>query len=147
MIEMIAADLSAYTAEQIQREENAVYTRQDRYAESFLICVINRRFRQMYAFLPGMEEQSNVYNVDLTGIKFAGVHDILYKDITVYYDPRIPDRDGKRNLRISAESKYVENACCENLVIDGITVNGKPLTREDALILTDTSDAFCFIEK
>ena len=146
--ENIRAEFEAfYTREEIQREENDVYTRQNVYAGSALISINNKRFRQQYAFLPGMKEMGESYGVDLEGIKSAGVHDILYKDIAVYYDPRIPNRDGKLDLRILVQAKHVEGACCENIVIDGITVNGAPLTREDSLILSDTPDAICFIEK
>ena len=135
---------SFFTAAQIQREENSEYTKQDQYAGTALINIINPRFRSMYSFIEGINDLSDAYGIDLTGVNVASVRNVLFKNIVVYYDERIPQKEGKLNLRIRVTSKDAPNARYENIVIDNITVNGKKVTEEMLPIDTDSPEAIKF---
>jgi hypothetical protein len=135
---------SFFTASQMQREEKSEYTKQGQYAGTALINISNPRFRAMYSFLEGMSNFSDAYGIDLTGINVASVRDILYKNIAVYYDERIPQKEGKLNLRIQVTSKDMPSARYDNIVIDNITVNGKRVAEDMLPIVTDCPEAISF---
>ena len=135
---------SFFTAEQFQRKEEDQYTKQDQYAGTALISISNPRFRSMYSFLDAMKEFTDIYDVDLTGVNVAAVRNILFKNIAVYYDEKIPQKEGKLNLRIYVSSQDLPSSIYENIVIDNITVNGKKITEDMLPIVTDCPEAISF---
>jgi hypothetical protein len=72
----------------------------------------------------------------------TAVRNILFKNIAVYYDEKIPQKEGKLNLRIYVSSQDLPSSIYENIVIDNITVNGKRITEDMLPIKTDRREAF-----
>ncbi len=135
LFENIRVEYNSFdTAPEIQVSDDKVYTRKDEMAEVRLIQFSNYRFREQYHTVNGVPFEWNK-ELDLTGIEIGGVHDIICRDITVYYDERIPMRDGKLNVPIEIESS-LEGVEFYNIEISNVVINGNPLTRENALLTT-----------
>ena len=91
----------------------------------------NPRFRNnFYSHIPKLPP------INLDGIKTACVHDVLVKNINVYYDEKITKVDKKYNVPIVVES-VLENVEFYNIKISDIKINGQKLLKQDALIHTD----------
>ena len=81
--------------------------------------------------------------VNLDGINQTCVHDIVAKNINVFYDEKIEKQDGKYNIPICINSS-VEGVDFYNIKISNINVNGDHLTKENAIIEIDNVNNFCF---
>lgn len=104
----------------------------------FLIKIANISFRDTYNYPP-------MAPLDLTGVQVGTVHDISYKNINVYYDEKIPRKDGKYNMPIAIESirDGVEHY---NISVSGIKVNGKKMTESDLDIRIKNANNVSFHE-
>ena len=63
-------------------------------------------------------------NIDLSGIIPASVHDVTVKNITVYFDEKLPKENGKCIIPASVKSS-VEGVEFFNISISGLCVNGE----------------------
>ncbi len=106
-----------------QRTEEQTYDGQDKTIRSYLFNVVNHR-SPCNAVLVDAEEM---------GIPAAQVHDILVKDITVYYDEAIALEDGKFQVPIHIQS-LVKNVVHYNFTLENIYINGVKLTQENAIL-------------
>ena len=58
---------------------------------------------------------------------------VIYRNINVYYDERIPKVNGKYNVPIGVTSIF-PGIVHDNVLISNIKINGKPLRVEDAML-------------
>ncbi len=75
----------------------------------------------------------------------ASVHDVLVKNIKVYYDERIPKKDGKFNAPILVKG-YRDDAKVYNINISGIEINGEKIDRENLDLVIENVENFTFIK-
>lgn len=117
-----------------QRTEDQIYDKENETIRSFLLNIVNHR------------SPCNAVLVDAEamGAPAAQAHDILVKDITVYYDEGIALEDGKYQVPIRIES-VVANVAHYNITVENIFVNGVKLTKENALL--ELSDVENFVLK
>ncbi|MDO4618565.1 MAG: glycosyl hydrolase family 28 protein [Clostridia bacterium] len=81
--------------------------------------------------------------VDLGGIKEGVVHDVTVKNIKVYYDERIPKKDGKYNAPIYVKSER-NGVKFYNISLSGISVNGAELDENNSVLDVGDVDNFSF---
>lgn len=113
-----------------QRTEEQKYDRQNETIRSCLLNIVNHR------------SPCNAVLVDAEamGVPAAQVHDIVVKDITVYYDEAIPLENGKFQTPIHIEST-VYGVKHYNITVENVSVNGVKLTEENTpLELSDVEN-------
>ncbi len=113
----------------LQKDDDSVYDAHDKPMVPNLIAFSNVRFRG--GFYQGHIPPEHA-PVDLTGIAQTCVHNITVRNIKVYYDERIEKRDGKYNVPISVRS-VLEDTEFYNILVENVTVNGEPLTMDNAI--------------
>ncbi len=134
LFENINIDYNAYdTPEIIQKKDGEAYPARNEIAIPYLIRIRNDRFREQY---PG---HGAIPDFDRGDAEFAGVHDITYRNICVYYDEEIPKMCGKYNVPISIKST-VDGVRFYNIRISGIYINGKKL--EEPIITAENADVY-----
>lgn len=111
--------------EQYQNTEDEEYVKQNEILVPLLIQVVNPVWntpqnRILWDLPPEPEE------LDMTGLKPKSVHDVVFKNINVYYDEGLPELPEKFD-RIHIES-LDENAEFYNIDISGIKINGKEVS-------------------
>ncbi len=120
--ENINVEYNAFdTPEEYQHTDDTKYASEDKISIPYLINISNRRFRTpenriswgLPAEIPPME-----------GIQSGGVHDVIFRNINVYYDEAIPKPEGKYHIPIRLKSS-VEGVEYYNINISDITVNGE----------------------
>lgn len=113
------------TVEQYQNTYDEEYVKQNEILVPLLIQVVNPVWntpqnRILWDLPPEPEE------LDMTGLKPKSVHDVVFKNINVYYDEGLPELPEKFD-RIHIES-LDENAEFYNIDISGIKINGKEVS-------------------
>ncbi len=120
---------SFYTRIQLQENDNDVYTKQDTTETTNILLFNNPRFREEYAGLfPGDLSQKGQPH-------FAGIHDIVMRNVEVYCDETLMERNGTKNVRLVVEN-YIPTTHFGNLVAENISCNGVRLTAEDMYVQT-----------
>lgn len=119
----------------VQKSDEDTYDCQDKLMVPHLISIHNYRFRCDGYCNDVWKIPKEIAPLDLSGIKQATVHDVIFKNIKVYYDEKIPKVDGKYNTPITIYSN-LEGVEHYNISISGITINGVNLTKENAIINT-----------
>lgn len=123
LFEDIRVEYNAFdTKEVLQTSEDMVYGAEDTLAIPYLFNISNGRY---HATTPAP--------CDADGARFATAHDIVCRRIRVYYDEAIPKTDGKYKVPIRVYS-VVEGAVHENILLSDISVNGVPMTEENAFM-------------
>ena len=116
------------TKELYQKSDDEVYNLQDTISVPYLIFIRNSPFRTPENLgvwgLPLMTDL-----IDLTGIKQRGIHDVLIKNINVYYDSGMPLVDGKPDIRYRIVSQ-ADTEPFYNIEISDIFVNGEKLEKK-----------------
>lgn len=133
------------TVEVYQARDDMVYNAIDTVMIPHLIWIGNRNFRRDESISMRNVPPGKSVGLDLTGIRQAMNHDIAVRNINVYYDEKIPKRDGKYNLPICIKSIYPD-IIHENILISNIRVNGKVLKESDALLNVSSVKNFIFSE-
>ncbi len=129
------------TAPQYQDSDDTVYTGLDSIQIPALLSITNDRFHTAACeALWGIPADWS-YNIDLTGVRFATAHDITCRRIRVYYDPKIPLRNGVYQVPIVIRSG-VPGARHEHIHLWDVSVNGTPLTLENAILDISGVDDF-----
>ena len=124
--ENIRIEMNAFdTPEQLQQNFEMKYSRGDEIALPRVLAVCNRRFSW-----EGSPFEKCVG--DRVGERSAWVTDVLFKDITVYYDEGMPLADGKPMLELYIENfRAEEGARFGNIRVENIVCNGKRIPEEE----------------
>lgn len=124
---------SSYTVEVFQQTDDQEYGAENTIMPTYLIWVGNRNYRNEGPEWRKAIKPGSPVGLDLTGIRQAMNRNVVFRNINVYYDERIPRVNGKYNLPICVTSIYPD-ITHDNVLISGVKVNGKPLRVEDAML-------------
>lgn len=127
----------------LQETEEQIY---DRYGETFvpfLISIKNNRFRNEFYCDDTWGVPQNTAPIDLTGVKYACVHDVAVRNINVYYDEKIPKQDGKYNAPVYIDS-LLDDVRFYNINVSNIKINGKKVTKDGIPVSVSDTDNFYF---
>lgn len=119
----------------LQTDDDSVYDKYDVKFVPYLVSINNNRFRNEFYCDDIWGVPPKHAPLDLTGIKEACVHDIMVRNINVYYDERIEKIDGKYNVPIDVTS-VLEGVEFYNIQISNIKVNGTQIKPENAIVHT-----------
>lgn len=131
---------SFYTPEVLQESDDHVYTATDQRTETRLFSCSNRRYRGIGIYVGAMKNETAVLDeARKPGHPlYAGVHDVLVKDVTIYADERIMAGDGTKCAILYLRND-VEGSEYQNLVVENVTLNGRRLSKDDMkLVFPDT---------
>ena len=117
---------SFYTTPLLQKSEDQVYAETD-IARTNIIDINNKRFRKGIDYVKALEPSAPLNEGDRN---FAGAHDIIVRDISVYCDEKLFAEQGTKCVRV-----YINNVIPTtefyNVSLKNITLNGKALTKDD----------------
>ena len=134
LFENIRVEYNAFdTKEVLQRTDEQVYDAENTIAVPTLLYVGNPRFRSKATSKQWETSEKLLCELDLSDIQCAAVHDVICRNITVYYDERIPKKDGKYNVPIRIVST-LPNVKHENILVSDVRINGELLTEENAIL-------------
>ena len=111
------------------------YNKQDGLQISSVLRIKNQRFREAYAFL-GID-QGLPYPRREGQEGFASVEDVLVKNISIYCDASVLARVPENEIATVSIKNSVATAEFSSIKVEGVRLNGKPLTREDMSIQTE----------
>lgn len=133
--ENIRMDLeSFYTPYVVQRSDDQVYDKKDEIELAKVLSVKNRRYRERHAFLGFTHEaKSELQDGDK---RFAGVHDIMIRDIHVYCDETIFERYVTKCVILDI-SNWISTTEYRNILVGDIYLNEKKITAQDMDIRMD----------
>ena len=130
---------------QLQRTDETVFENQGIVEIPYLLCLGNKTFRNK----KGIEMWSadmDPDDIDLSTIEAGIAHDVLAKNISVYYDEGVPlDENGKYDIRIKVCS-YYDDCTYHDIKVSGIKVNGKEISESEANITLENTKNFTFEE-
>ena len=135
MFEDIRVEIEGfYTPEIYQSFETQKYDAQDKMAHTWLVNIMNTRFRE-----------STLYKdigacIDIgkkRGEKsYAGVHDVKVKNITVYAEDKIYAEKGTKCVCLRIRN-VIETTEFKNITVENVILNGKKLSKDDLEIVLD----------
>lgn len=128
----------------LQKNDESVYDLYDKEFVPDLISIDNGRFRNEFYCddIWGVPKKHAPLNLE--GINQACIHDVLIKNINVYYDEKIADVDGKKNIIVDINPTYVDGIEFYNIHISGIKVNGIVMKKDDVILKVDKVKNFIF---
>ncbi len=134
LFEDIRVEYNAFdTKEVLQKTDDMVYDAKDSQAIPYLLYIANHRFRTPGTVAAWSIPAEMTVKFDLDGIRFATNHDVVCRHIRVFYDESIPKKDSKYQVPIRVATSF-DNIFHENIFLSDITVNGEPLTEENAIL-------------
>lgn len=140
--ENIRVEYNAFdTREVYQATDEMEYGAENTQAIPRLFSVSNRRFRNPNNFAVWGVPETATYTPNLSGIESGGVHDVICRNIRVYYDEGLPLTDGKYNIPISVHS-VLDGVKYRNIRISDIAANGTAITSENAVLDVDADTDF-----
>ena len=109
------------TPELYQKTDDMTYNVENEIAIPYLISISNARWRtaKNHELLGIPMEYPEGTNTE--GIECGGVHDITYRNITVYYDEKMPKRDGAFNIPVRTLT-CVEGVRYYHLTVENVRV-------------------------
>lgn len=134
----------AYTVSQYQSTDDTVYTQQNTIEIAALVGFANPVWRSPDTVATWGIPDSLLTELDMDGIRAGVIHDVVCRDIAVYFDEAIPLReDGKYPLpiRIWSCREGIRHA---NILVENVSVNGVRLTEDTAVLEVRDTDGFCF---
>jgi len=144
LFENINVEYNSFDSPEVyQNDDSMVYNKANEITIPNLIFIGNYRFRSEEAVKLWGLPSGLMVDLDLEGIKCASVHDVEYRDINVYYDEKIPLKDGIFNVPIRIKSD-LEDVEYYNISISGITVNGVKIDENNAVMSVENVKNFCF---
>ncbi len=117
-----------YTPPQYQENQSMVYDKKDETEIPYVLNVQNRRFREAYKFLVDEVEEPNKGTK-----KYAGVSDVIAKDITVYADGDVMSKYGNDCIMIKIDN-IIPGTEFSSIKAENIILNSKKLSGEDMKI-------------
>lgn len=109
---------------QLQSSDDMVYTKNNEINNPVLFSVCNNRFRTSFKKEEYIDERVK---------KISYNHDIHLKNISVYYDNRIPKINNKFNIWILLY-RVVPNVKFDNITIQNLFVNKKKITADEVML-------------
>lgn len=125
---------SFYTPEVYQATQEMTYDKKHELYASAIVCISNPRFRDTYAFL-GMDGASP-YTLSSEDPRFASVHDVSVKDITIYCDEKLLAARICRDIVVIDAINTVETAEFRDITVENIVINGKRIAKADMTVRT-----------
>ena len=142
VFENIRVEYNAFdTKEVYQKTDDQIYDAEDTVAIPHLIHIGNHRFRTKSMMALWKIPEIPADAPDLSGIQYATVHDVTFKDIKVYYDEAIPKREGKYHVPIRVASSFPD-VKHKNISVCNIRINGELLTEENAVLDLKGAEGF-----
>lgn len=122
--ENIRAEFNRFdTPEQLQKNDDSVYSRQNEVSIPFIINIFKCRFS-------GCSCEYDTHSGDAITENSYKISDVVCKNLSVYYDEGIPLKDGKPIIKVGLKNLR-EDGNIENITIENIVCNGKRLGEED----------------
>lgn len=118
------------TPEVYQDEDDTVYDKQNENTYPLLLSIANHPFRSDKFTLKALNIPIDAYHEIGAAGRHGRVHGVTYKNINVYYDKDLPLINGKPHIPVTFKSSY-DDTFFKDITVTGITVNGKPLRKED----------------
>ncbi len=130
------------TDAQYQDADDTVYTRGDTIQIPALLSIVNYPFRNPgNAALWGLPTEL-LADIELSDIRQGSAENVVCRNIRVYYDEGIPmTADGRYNVPIVIHSCR-DGVRYKNVRVSDVTVNGTPVTAENAVLHIDSVDGF-----
>ncbi len=130
-----------YTPYVVQRSDSQVYERKDEIEIAKVLCIKNKRYREKHAFLGFFHEAES--DVAIGDSRYAGVHDIHVKDITVYCDETILQTYGTQCVILEVYN-FIPTTEYRNITVENVRLNGKLLSAREMCVKLEgnVSDAF-----
>lgn len=124
--EDIRLEMNAFdTPQQLQENEDMKYSRENETSLPLVLAVFNRRYDWS-----GSPFEKCVGNQ--VGERSAWVTDVLFKNITVYYDEGLPMKDGKPILGVYIlNDRAAEGARFENIRLENLVCNGRKVSEDE----------------
>ncbi len=144
--ENIRVEYNSFDARhQLQKTDESVFENGNIVEIPCLISLGNKTFRNK-AGIEMWSADMNPDDIDLSTVECGIAHDVLIKDITVFYDEGVPlDNDGKYDIKIKAVS-YYDDCIYHDITVSKITVNGKEISESEANITLENTKNFVFEE-
>lgn len=140
LFENIRTELEfGYTPEVMQRTEEQEYTAKDTLAVARILSISNKRFRTYYAHLGISEAESELPPEDP---RYAGVHDVTVKDISIFCDPRIVEAMGTECVSVLMQKVHPTSEY-KNIRVENVVLNGKRLSPKDLKYCFDKCEEDC----
>ena len=127
----------------LQKSDECVYDAYDKAFVPNLISIENRRFRCPFYSTGDWGLRPEHAPLNLEGISQACVHDVIIRNIKVYYDEKIPLADGRFNVPVVIDSS-LEGVEFYNISVSDVTVNGVHLDKDNAIINAKNVRNFSF---
>lgn len=118
---------SFYTPYQVQRSETEVYSRQNEIEIPYFLSVKNKRFHKNNALLYHYNPK---IPIEVGQPYYAGVRDILVKDIVIYCDDTIRCTYGTKCAAIFVLN-VIPTTRYERIRVENVTLDGKRLSLEE----------------
>jgi hypothetical protein len=139
----------------LQDTDDDIYPGENSLIIPHLISIRNYRFRNDDYCGDIWGIPKDMANVNLDGIKIASVHDIKFRNITVFYDEKLPKVEGKYKVPIEIRSD-IDGVEYYNIDITGLVINGVEIDEENAVLkiekvknfsIKKSEDSFSMLKK
>ena len=117
----------------LQKNDESVYDKYDKTFVPNLVSLSNGRFRNAFYCNDVWGIPLEHAPLNLEGINQACIHDVLIKNITIYYDEKINKIDGKYNVPIDICS-CLDGVEFYNIFINNVCVNGVRIDKDNGII-------------
>lgn len=133
-----------YTCSQYQDRDDTVYTQQNTIEIPALVGFSNPVWRSPDTVATWGIPGELLSPLDLSQVQSGMIHDVVCRNLTVYFDDAIPLReDGKYPLPIRIWSVR-EDVRFADILVENVVVNGVRLTEEMAVLEVRDTDGFVF---
>lgn len=133
-----------YTCSQYQHTDDTVYNQQDNIELAAIVGFSNPVWRTPEMVRSWGYPTDLMLSLDLSQVRSCVIHDVVCRNLTVYFDDAIPLReDGKYPLPIRIWSVR-DGVRFENILVENVVVNGTRLTENTAVLEVRDTDAFSF---
>lgn len=134
LFEDIRVELDAFGQTPIMQEsDDQCYTGDNGGFVPEVIGIRNVRFRGDFYCNGVWGVPKDMAPLDLEGIQFATVHDVTFRNISVYCDERIPRVDGRYPAKILVSS-CLKDTEHYKIRVEDMTVNGYAVSQEDVVL-------------
>ncbi len=144
LFEDIRVEYNAFdTDARYQSRDDQIYDGENAIQIPALLSVMNFRFRSPETVACWGTPADYV---DLSGIEQASVRNVICRDIQVFYDREIPlTEDGRYRIPVVICSS-LEDVIFQNIRLEHITVNGAPLTPNNAILQMQGVEGFVWAD-
>ncbi len=124
---------SAYTQSLVQQSDDHVYDKQGTVDIPRIFSITNYRFREYYSFLDLGETRPAYPDGDP---RLASVKNVLLKNVNVIASDDLVERFGKDCTRIRIKNT-IPTTEYSDITVDGISLNGRPLGKDEVTLIFD----------